>query len=226
LAWPDYVNAAGIVGAFAFSAYQIRRLVVDARQRDADRRTERALELYRDLVVDGDTADAFNNLSVYLRNKGTQRFGVNTWYIMADDDLADGGVLDPAKPGNDALFQCFYRVLWYFERVESALHFSLIDPEVLFRTIGFHCWWWGQILRNIHAPKASDALHDLAPKAADWARDNNDFDRWVARCMTDFAGAGPTDGSVPVSPAAGTPAVTPGPNTPGVNIPAPDGRPG
>ncbi len=202
MGWPDYVNATGIVGAFAISAYQIRRLAVDARQRDADRRIERALELYRDLVVDGDTADAFNQLSVLLRNAGAKRFGVHTWIIVSDDEIASGGALDPALPGMDVAFQNFYRVLWYFERVESALYFNLIDPEVLFRTIGFHCWWWGQLLRGIHRPKASDALHKLAPKAAAWARNNGEYDRWLARCATDFDGAGPVESEIEAPTAA------------------------
>ena len=56
--WTDYVDVVGIAGALGFSAVQTRRLVLDARKRDDDRRTERALDFYRDLVVDGDTAGA------------------------------------------------------------------------------------------------------------------------------------------------------------------------
>jgi hypothetical protein len=191
--WVDYVNSAGIVAALGLSAFQTRRLVLDSRERDVDRRTERALELYRDLVVEGDTSKAFEHLSVLLRNEGSRRFKVNTWYVLGDQDLASGGLLDPSLPGVDIAFQDFYRVLWFFERVESALAFNLIDPEVLFRTIGFHCWWWGQLLLNVHAPKASDALHALAPKAADWSREHRDYDRWLTRCVTDFNGDAPVE---------------------------------
>lgn len=42
--------------------------MAEARERDSDRRTERSLELYRDLVVDVDTANAFHRLSVLLRH--------------------------------------------------------------------------------------------------------------------------------------------------------------
>jgi hypothetical protein len=191
--WTDYVNVVGIAGALGFSAVQTRRLVLDARKRDDDRRTERALEFYRDLVVDGDTANAFNNLSTLLRNEGTRRFDANTWYVISDDELRNGGLLDPSKPGLDTTFQQFYRVLWYFERVEIALEKNLLDSDVLFRAIGFHCWWWGQLLRDVHAPKAVDALHVLAPRAVAWARAHDDYDRWVSRCRHDFNGGGPVE---------------------------------
>jgi hypothetical protein len=201
VAWADWVSAGGIVTAFGFSAYQTRRLVLDARQRDADRRTERALELYRDLVVEGDTANSFNNVSVCLRKEGSRRFHVYTWFLPTDAELGDGGIFDPGAADKSTLFEDLYRVLWYFERVESALYFELLDEHVLFRTIGFHCWWWGELLRGVEAPKASDSLRKLAPMAADWAHRNNDYDRWVSRCLTDFNGAGPR-GTEP-KPAAG-----------------------
>lgn len=189
--WFNYVNAVGVVVALGLSAFQTRRLVLDARKRDADRRTERALELYRDLVVEGDTAKAFESVSVMLRKEGARRFGVTTWFVMTDAEFNDGGLLDPSLDGGAEIFQDFYRVLWYFERVESALYFSLIEPEVLFRSIGFHCWWWGSLLKDIAAPKAVAALHELAPLAAAWARTSGEYDRWVDRCRTDFNGGPP-----------------------------------
>jgi hypothetical protein len=140
-----------------------------------------------------------------LRTAGAAKLGVNTWYLLSDDELATGGLIDPGLQGETA-FQNLYRVLWYYERVESALHFDLIDPEVLYRTIGFHCWWWGQLLRDVHGPKASDALHRLAPKATDWAREHGLYEQWVARCLTDFAGAGPIEPApFPPSPAVAHP---------------------
>lgn len=189
--WTDYVTALGVAFAVVTGTIQIRRVVQDARQRDADRRTERALELYRDLVVEGDTAKAFESVSVLLRKEGARRFGVTTWFVMSDAEFGDGGLLDPSVDGGAVIFQDFYRVLWYFERVESALFFSLIEPEVLFRSIGFHCWWWGSLLKDITAPKAVAALHELAPLAAAWARDSGEYDRWFDRCRTDFNGGPP-----------------------------------
>jgi hypothetical protein len=62
---------------------------------------------------------------------------------------------------------------------------------VLFRSIGFHCWWWGSLLKDIAAPKAVAALHQLAPLAAAWARTSGEYDRWVDRCRTDFNGGPP-----------------------------------
>ena len=191
--WFTVINAIGVVVAIGGAAFQTRRLVVDARKRDTDRRTERALELYRDLVVEGDTARAFESVSVMLRKEGGKRFGVTTWFVMSDAEFDDGGLLDPSVEGGAEIFQNFYRVLWYFERVESALHFRLIEPEVLHRSIGFHAWWWGSLLRNVHAPKAVEALHELAPNAAQWAIDNGEYPRWLDRCATDFNGGPPTN---------------------------------
>jgi hypothetical protein len=191
--WFTVINALGVVVAIGAAAFQARRLVVDARQRDADRRRERALELYRDLVVEGDTAKAFECVSVMLRKEGAKRFAMTTWYVMDDAEFDNGGLLDPAlDDDSEQVFQNFYRVLWYFERVESALHFDLLDPEVLYRSIGFHCWWWGSLLKDIHAPKAVAALHKLAPEAAEWARNSGEYPRWLERCATDFDGGPPS----------------------------------
>jgi hypothetical protein len=193
MAWFDFLNAGAVVVALGLSAFQTRRLVIDARKRDADRRTERALELYRDLVVEGDTAKAFESVSVTLRKEGAKKFGGTTWLVMDDGEFGSGGLLDPSVPGVDITYQDFYRVLWFWERVESALHFRLIEPEVLYRTIGFHCWWWGQLLREVHLPKAVDALHKLAPRAELWAKGCEQYDHWVERCATDFDGGPPTE---------------------------------
>ncbi len=127
-----------------------------------------------------------------LRKEGARRFGVTTWYVMGDKEFDPGGLLDPAVDGQaEVVYQNFYRVLWYFERVESALHFDLLDPEVLHRSIGFHCWWWGSLLKDIHAPKAVEALRDLAPRAAEWAQANGEYALWRDRCATDFDGGPP-----------------------------------
>lgn len=161
--------------------------------RDIDRRTERALELYRDLVVDGDTANAFHRLSVLLRHKGTSQCGVTTWYVMDDDDFNEGGLLDPSLTGLDTPFEDFYRVLWFFERTEIALRFNLVNSDVLFNTVGFHCWWWGQLLRNVQVPKATIALRNLAPRAAVWAKESEVYKEWISHCTTDFDGGAPIE---------------------------------
>jgi hypothetical protein len=192
MVWGTVISAAGVVVALVTFGVQLHRLAADARQRDADRRRERALELYRDLVVEGDTTKAFECVSVMLRKEGARRFQMTTWYVMDDKDFEPGGLLDPAVDSNaELVYQNFYRVLWYFERVESALFFQLIDSEVLFRSIGFHCWWWGSLLKDIRAPKAVEALHKLAPLAADWARESGEYGRWRDRCATDFDGGPP-----------------------------------
>jgi hypothetical protein len=81
--------------------------------------------------------------------------------------------------------------MWYFERVRYSLDRHLLDEDVLFRTVGFHSWWWGQLLIHIRAPKASVALHELACRTEGWAVTNSEIGNWVARCSTDFDGHGP-----------------------------------
>lgn len=193
VSWFNYLNSLGVIAGLAAGAYQIRRLAKEGAQRDADRRTERSLELYRDLVVDGDTANAFHRLSVLLRHKGTSTFGKTTWYVMEEADFGSGGLLDASLVGIDTPFQDFYRVIWFFERAYNALYFGLVNPNVLFQTTGFHCWWWGQLFRKIESPKAMYALQELIPQACDWARKNGEYERWVSHCMTDFDGHGPVE---------------------------------
>lgn len=189
--WFDYVNSAGIFAAASIGLFQIRQLRKDARQRDLDRQTERALEFYHDLVVDGDTADAFNCLSIRLRAEGIRRHGTATWYVMQDRDLEIGGLLDHTPDDENTLLQYFYRVLWFAERTSAALRYELINADVLFDTAGFHLWWWGQLLSGVRGPKAARALEDLARQAADWARRNDEYGVWIEKCRTDFDGSGP-----------------------------------
>jgi hypothetical protein len=189
--WFDYINSAGIIGALILGALQTRKLGKEARARDADRRIERALEFYRDLVVDGDTANAFHRLSVMLRHKGTKVFRRTTWFVMTDQEFEAGGLLDPSATGINTPFEDFYRVIWYFERVDNALQFGLVNPDVFFRTVGFHCWWWGHLLGQIKSPKAIRSLHQLGPRAAEWAQREQLFETWWSHCVTDFNGGPP-----------------------------------
>ena len=84
-------------------------------------------------------------------------------------------------------------MLWFFERTEIALRFNLVNPDVLFNAVGFHCWWWGQLLRNIQAPKATFALRNLAPRAAIWASENEVYKEWTSHCTSDFNGGAPIE---------------------------------
>lgn len=191
--WFDLLQSIGVIGALAGGALQIRRLAKEARQRDLDRQTERSLELYRDLVVDGDTANAFHRLSVLLRHTGTERYGRTTWYVIRESDFQSDGLFDPSEIGLDTPFQDFYRVLWFFERAHTSMNFSLVNPDVFFETAGFHCWWWGQLFRDVVSPKAIYALRQLAPQAENWAIKRGEYDRWVSHCLTDFDGDGPVE---------------------------------
>lgn len=187
----ELVNSLGIIGALCVASFQTWRAARDARKRDEDHRTERALDLYRDLVVEGDTAAAFHRLSLELRRRGSRTHGGTTWMLLSDADFAEGGVLDPGLPESDSPFEDLYRVLWFFERVHTSLDHHLVDRDVLMRTIGFHIWWWSQLLINVSTPKATRSLRYLAPLAEEWARSAGEHSTWVDRCRTDFAGEGP-----------------------------------
>lgn len=63
----------------------------------------------------------------------------------------------------DSPFSDLYRILWYFERAEMTIRFKLVDPAVFFEAAGFHCWWWGQLLRKVDGPKAE-------PRHTPWHR--------------------------------------------------------
>ncbi len=204
MGWVDVVNAVGVVGALGVGAYQLRTFAVEGRQRDADRRIERSLELYEDVVVGGDTAEAFHRLSVLLRHRGTEQFGRTTWLILTDDDFDPGGVLDPSATGVGTPFADFYRIIWFFERAENALDFGLLNEDVFFRTTGFHCWWWGQLLGQVSAAKAMKSLRGLAPRAEQWARTEGLLESWMSHCLTDFNGG-------PAAVAGAGPKQTPGP---------------
>ena len=189
--WLELTNAVGIVGALLVAAWQTYRSAQDARKRDEDARTERALAFHNDLVFDGETAAGFHRLSVLLRNRGSERHGSTTWLLLSDEDFHAGGILDPCAEGSKTAFQDLYLVLWFFERVETALKYGLVNEQVLFDTIGFHCWWWDQMLRHVHAPKATGAIHSLGPRVTSWAEREDKHELWVSRCMTDFGGGAP-----------------------------------
>jgi hypothetical protein len=139
-------------------------------------------------VADGETAKAFHRLSVLLRQLGSRSFGITTWLLIGDDDLHAGGCLSPERAEYDTAFEDLYRVLWYFERVKTASTYNLVNESVLFETIGFHCWWWNEILRDLHSPKAVRAIRDLGEAAEHWARTHSQYENWCGRCATDFAG--------------------------------------
>jgi hypothetical protein len=208
LRYLEIVNSMAIVGAFLAAAIQVRRQLSDARRRDADRRVERSLELHRDLVADGETAEAFHRLSVHLRRRGSELHGRVTWFLLSDADLGPGGLLDGSTEASGSAFRDLYQVLWFFERVKTALDHGLIDEEVLFGTMGFHCWWWAQLLRNVTGPKASRALHTLGPLAGSWANRRGEYREWYGRCMADFDALPPlplhTESSAPPDRTSGS----------------------
>lgn len=196
LDWVSLVNTAGILGALGVGAYQLRRSVQDARERDRERRVERALELYRDLVGDGETARAFHRLSVFLRDQGAKDTG--GWYLLKDSDFTESGLLSPEDPRPDAPFADLYRVMWFFERVLVTTTRGLVDRDVWLETIGFHCWWWGQLLRQLKAPKAAAALHQLAMESESWSREaerrtTDSLQYWASHCQEDFGGGPPIE---------------------------------
>lgn len=187
----EFINSVGTFGALCAAVWQLWRGRKDARARDGDRRVERALEMFDDVVAGGETAEAFHRLSVALRAHGSERHGVSTWHRLQDSDLTAGRFLDAEREERDRLFADLYTVLWFFERVDIALQRQLVDDDVLMQTLGFHFWWWGQVLLNLDGPKASASIHRLSLAAERWAAGNGMLDDWHRRCLTDFDGSGP-----------------------------------
>lgn len=182
------IDSIGITGALLAALWQLYRANRDNRQRDADRRTERSLALYEAVVAEGSTYEAFHRLSVFLRREGTRMVGATTWRLLQDHDLEPGGLLDPSDRHNETPFADLYSVLWFFERVEISLDKGLVDREVLMQTLGFHFWWWGQLLCHLHGPKASSAIHHLSVEAQEWASAKGHLHDWRRRCQHDFDG--------------------------------------
>lgn len=191
------------VGALVAALWQLRRGVQDGRSRDEARRVERALEMYQSVIAEGATHDAFHRLSVLLRRIGTMETGCTTWHVLRDEDLTTGGILDPQDVSKEQAFADLYAVIWFFERCELTLRRGLVSEDVLFETLGFHFWWWGQVLLELKGPKASQSVHRLAVRSTEWARQAEVLSDWVSRCTTDFNG-GPGQSPGPSVPLRST----------------------
>lgn len=188
--WLEYAESIGVLGALGTGLWQLRQNNAGNRRRDEDARTERSLKLHHDIVAEGATHEAFHELSVWLREHGTERFGATTWYLLSDDDFAANGLM--VRRGNeDRHFRHVYTVLWFFERTEIALSHGLVNQEVLLESIGYHIWWWDELFRELKHPKARSSLSRLADKARTWAVNEGVADNWHKGCLTDFNLQGP-----------------------------------
>lgn len=176
------------VGALLAALWQLRRTAKDARMRDEDRRVERALKMYENVVSEGATFEAFHRLSLLLRDVGSRNYKKTTWHVLSDKDLDTGGLLDPRQKKREQEYADLYAVLWFFERAAIALRRGLVSKDILMESVGFHFWWWGQILRNLQSPKASVSVRELASLARLWAIENNLYEEWRKRCLNDFNG--------------------------------------
>lgn len=187
----DFINSVGTFGALCAAIYQLRRGVRDNQARDEERRVERALAMFDEVVAASGTSEAFHRLSVALRAHGSEKHGVSTWHCLCDADLGGGQFLDATHATRDRLFADLYTVMWFFERVETALRYRIVNRDALLTTLGFHFWWWGELLHKLQGPKAIHSLHDLAKTAQGWAAARGELDDWCRRCQTDFGGLAP-----------------------------------
>ena len=183
--WIDFAESIGILGALAVGLWQLRQSNADSRRRDEDARTERSLQLHNDIVAEGATHEAFHELSVFLREEGSTRYGATTWYLLNDEDFSGRGLM-AQRGSDDRHFRHVYTVLWFFERAEIALKYGLVNEKVLLHSVGYHIWWWNELLLDLHHPKAMDSLERLAIRAAEWASAEGVLDDWKSRCSTDF----------------------------------------
>lgn len=186
----EIISSLGTFGALCAAIWQLHLGVKGDKERDEDGRVERSLQLFDEVVAAGGTAEAFHRLSVALREQGTNRVGRTSWHCLSDTDLDSGGFFDVKSTEWGQLFADLYTVLWFFERVETALQHKIVNRDVLMSTLGFHFWWWGEVLQGLRAPKASASLHKLASEAEQWARTNQKLDDWCSRCQHDFGGNG------------------------------------
>lgn len=190
----ELLTAVGIVAALTFSTIEMRDRSRQSRIHDQMRREEAALQLHRDMTLDGETANAFRRLSLVLRSEGTRIHGRTTWRMLTDKDLEPGGFLDNSDPEHNQPYADFYRVLWLFQRCDMALTRGLADQSLLNDLSGFHFWWWNELLREIRRPTSMRHLRELAAHTAEWAAQNGHLDEWNQRCAYDFGG-GPAKGN-------------------------------
>lgn len=186
----DVVETVALLGALIAAAVQVAMLRRDRSEQDRQRREILTLDLHRDMTVDGETAAAFRRLSVSLRGLGTAHRGMTTWYLIRDADLAPGGLFDLAREAAAQDYVDLYRVLWYLQRVSAARAAGIVDDDFLFALMGFHLWWWNQLLRHLSAPSAMPSVLRLGVAAERWADVNRHMSNWTRRCANDFDGAG------------------------------------
>lgn len=186
----DVASSIATVGALLAAIWQLRRQVADGRRRDQDRRVERAIELYEAVVAEGQTHEAFHRLSLLLRRIGSEKYGKTTWKILSDKDIEAGGELDPRNTNREQAYADLYAILWFFERCKMSLRREIVSEDILMETLGFHFWWWGELLRDLKGPKSVHAVHDLAERSRMWASREGLIQDWIVRCADDFNGSG------------------------------------
>jgi hypothetical protein len=184
----EALTSIATIGAVLAALWQLGLVVMDGRARDEDRRVERALALCADVVAEGATHEGFHRFSILLRRLGSKTHGATTWHVVRDADLEVGGELDPQRGDREQAFADLYAVLWFFERCEVSLNRKIVSEDVLMQTVGFHFWWWGQVLFELHAPKATVSVHALAVRAEQWAKSQHHLDDWKRRTEFDFDG--------------------------------------
>lgn len=160
----------------------------DRRKSENSVRAERAMHMYEEVVAGGPVADAFHDLSVFLHEVGSAEFEVPTWHVAKDIDFSNGGIFSTETKAQGEAFRDLFTVLWFFERVASARASQVIDSDACYRSMGYHIWWWDQILYEMHAPKARKQLRELATWVTELAKSDGQLLDWQARCMTDFDG--------------------------------------
>lgn len=183
----DGLASVATVGGLGAAIWQLYVGNRDRRANEQSHRAERAMRLFEDVVAGTPTAEAFRALSVYLRNAGSTP-GTVAWYLPSDADLTGEGVFAPSDPGREEAYANLYTVLWFFERAEASMESNVVDPKAMFKSLGFHMWWWGQVLRDLHAPTPKVSLERLALRAEEAAAISGELDQWSVRCDGDFGG--------------------------------------
>lgn len=202
--WFDAVASLATLGALAAAIWQLWVANKERRETEQSTRADRAMKLYEEVVAGGATAIAFHALSLYLRRIGSSNPGGSvTWRVATDADLGEHGIFSPSERSTEDAFANLYTVLWFFERVDASLLSNVVDPAATYRSVGFHIWWWNQLLLGLEAPKSRGSLTRLAAWVTELARDEGVLDEWMRRCATDFDQGPPTLGTVGRGPDMG-----------------------
>ena len=154
---------------------------------------ERTLAAHRDLTT-GEVGACRDRFSGFMWGYGTRDTGENSCWTprfleLNPDSKSEhdrSGELSEYPPwvlGSDGAepLRDLYKILWCFERIETARRRRTLDDEMLSELVGEHAVWWDSLLRSITEldTRHRRSLAQLGPWAlakqpdlAEWCEDD------------------------------------------------------